>query len=78
MIRWEIELIKNDIQVEYRWVPTNKGVDGNEKADLQVTKVAYKPLRTVITKMQNLLPYLDYVSFAHINQRLTEVKWEAR
>jgi hypothetical protein len=72
---WESELLKNDIQVEYRWVPAHKGIRGNEQADQQAIKAAYKYCGRY-TKTQNLLPYLDYVSFSHISRRLTELKWE--
>jgi hypothetical protein len=72
---WESELSRKDIQAEYRWVPDYKGVEGNQKADQQATKAADK-YQGKRTEIQNLPPYLNYVSFAHINQRLTEVKWK--
>jgi len=59
--------------VEYRWVPAHKGVEGNENADQQATKAAYK-CKGKRTETQNPPPYLNYISFAHINQRLTELK----
>jgi hypothetical protein len=74
-LNWESELIKRNIRVEYRWVPAHKGVEGNEEADLEATKAAYKHCGSY-TKMQNPLKHLNYVSFAHISRRLTETKWE--
>jgi len=50
-------------------------VEGNEEADLQATKAAYKHCGSY-TETQNPLKHLNDVSFAHINRRLTEVKWE--
>jgi len=41
-MRWESELTDKNIEVEYRWVPAHKGVEGNEEVDLQATKVVYK------------------------------------
>jgi hypothetical protein len=72
---WESELTKKNIRVEYRWVPAHKGVEGNEEADLQATNAAYKHCGSY-TQTQNLLRKLNYVSFAHISQKLTEMKWE--
>jgi len=74
-MNWESELADKNIQVEYRWVPVHKGVDGNEEADLQETKAAYQHCGSY-TEMQNALEHLNYVSFAHISRRLTETKWE--
>jgi ribonuclease HI len=73
----ESELTKKNIRVEYRWVPAHKGVEGNEEADLQETKAAYKHCGSY-TETQNPLKHLNYVSFAHISRRLTETKWEER
>jgi len=72
---WESELSRKDMQVEYRWVPAHKGVEGNEKPDQQATKAAYK-CRGKRTETQNPPIYLNCISFAHINRRLTELKWE--
>jgi len=74
-MNWESELTDKNIQVEYRWVPAHKGVEGNEEADLQATKAAYKHCGSY-TETQNPLPHLNYISFAHIGRRLTETKWE--
>jgi len=74
-MNWESKLINKNTQVEYRWVPAHKGVEGNEEADLQATKAAYKYCGSY-TETQNLLKYLNYISLAHIGRRLTEVKWE--
>jgi hypothetical protein len=74
-MNWESELTDKNIQVEYRWVPAHKGVEGNEEADLQATKAAYKHCGSY-TETQNPLRHLNYVSFAHISRRLTETKWE--
>ena len=75
-MNWESELTEKNIRVEYRWVvPAHKGVEGNEEADLQATKAAYKHCGSY-TKTQNPLRHLNYVSFAHISRRLTETKWE--
>jgi len=74
-MNWESELLKKNIQVEYRWVPAHKGIEGNEEADLQATKAAYKHCGSY-TETQNPLPYLNYISFAHIGRRLMETKWE--
>jgi len=68
-------LARKNIQEEYRWVPAHKGIKGNEEADQQATKAAYKHCGSY-TETQNPLPFLDYVSFSHISRRLTEVKWE--
>jgi len=72
---WTDALGRNNIQVEYRWVPAHKGIEGNEEADQQATKAAYKNCGKY-TETQNPLPFLDCVSFAHVSRRLTEVKWE--
>jgi len=74
-MNWESKLLDKHIQVEYRWVPAHQGVEGNEEADLQATKVAYKHCGSY-TETQNPLPHLSYVSFAHISRRVTEMKWE--
>jgi len=74
-MNWTDALARKNIQVEYRWVPAHKGIEGNEEADQQATKAAYKHCRSY-TKTQNPLPFLDYVSFSHVSRRLTEVKWE--
>jgi ribonuclease HI len=65
-IKWERDLLKKTIQVEYRWVPAHKGVEGNEQAYQQAIKAAYKN-RGQYTKIQNTIPYLNFVSFAHIS-----------
>jgi len=72
---WEGALSRRNIQVEYRWVPAHKGVEGNEKADSQATKAAYK-CRGRKTETQNPLPYLNYVSLAHVSRKVSEKKWE--
>jgi len=74
-MNWESELTDKSIQVEYRWVPAHKGVEGNEEADLQATKAAYKHCGSY-TETQNPLRHLNYISFAHIGRRLTEAKWK--
>jgi len=74
-MNWESELTKKNIRAEYRWVPAHKGVKGNEEADSQATKAAYKHCGSY-TETQNPLRHLNYVSFAHISRRLTEMKWE--
>jgi len=65
-MNWVDALTRKNIQVEYRWVPAHKGIEGNEEADQQATKAAYKHWGSY-TEMQNPLPFLDYVSFSHIN-----------
>jgi ribonuclease HI len=67
-MNWESELTDKNISVEYRWVPAHKGVEGNEEADLQATKAAYKHCGSY-TETQNPLKHLNYVSFAHISRR---------
>jgi len=74
-MNWESELTDKNIQMEYRWVPAHRGVEGNEEVDLQATKAAYKHCGSY-TETQNPLPHLNYVSFAHIGRRLTEMKWD--
>ena len=74
-VNWESELASKNIQVEYRWVPAQKGVKGNEEADLQAKKAAYKHCGSY-TEMQNPLAHLNYVSFAHISRKLTETNWD--
>jgi len=66
---------QKNIQLEYRWVPAHKGIEGNEEADQQATKVAYKHCGSY-TETQNPPQLLDYVFFSHVSRRLTEVKWE--
>jgi len=42
-MNWGSKLLdKRNIQVEYQWVPAHKGIEGNEEADSQATKAAYK------------------------------------
>jgi len=65
-MNWTDALTRKYIQVEYRWVPAHKGINGNEDADQQATTAAYKYCRRY-TETQNPLPFLDYVSFAHIS-----------
>jgi ribonuclease HI len=55
-MRWESELLKDNIHVQYQWVPAHNGIEGNEQADQQGTKVAYMH-RGQYTKTQILLPY---------------------
>jgi len=74
-MNWADALARNNIQVEYRWVPAHKGIEGNGEADQQATKVAYKHCGSY-TETQNPLPFLPYVSFSHVSRRLTEVKWK--
>jgi hypothetical protein len=74
-MRWESELLKKNFQVEYRWVPAHKGIEGNKPADQQALKVADKH-RGQYTERQNPLPYFNYVSFAPVSRRLTKTKWE--
>jgi len=74
-MNWTDALATKNIQVEYRWVPAHKGIEGNEEADQQATKAAYKHCGSY-TETQNPLPFLDDISFAHISRRLTEEKWE--
>jgi len=64
-MNWESKLTDRSIKVEYRWVPAHKGVEGNEEADQQATKAAYKHCGSY-TETQNPLPQLNYISFAHI------------
>jgi len=75
MMNWVDALARRNIQVEYRWVPAHKGIEGNEEADQQATKAANKHCGSY-TETQNPLLFLDYVSFSHISRRLTEVEWE--
>jgi len=74
-MNWADPLSRKNIQVEYRWVPAHRGIEGNEEADQQATKAVYKHCGSY-TETQNPLPFLDYVSFSHFSRRLTEVKWE--
>jgi len=74
-MNWVDALARNNIQVEYQWVPAHKRIEGNEEVDQQVTKAAYKHYGSY-TEMQNLLLFSDYVSFSHVSRRLTEVKWK--
>jgi len=74
-MNWVDALARKHFLAEYGWVPAHKGMEVNEEADQQPTKAAYKHCGSY-TETQNPLQFLDYVSFAHINQRLTEVKWE--
>jgi len=39
-MNWVDALDRKNIQVEYRWVPAHKGIEGNEEADQQTTKAA--------------------------------------
>jgi len=64
-MNWVEALARKNIQVEYRWVPAHKEIEGNEEADQQATKVAYKHCGRYI-ETQNPLRFLDYVSFSHI------------
>ena len=74
-INWESEFLERNVQVEYRWVPADKGLKGNEKADQQATRAAYEWCgRKVETQM--LPEHLDYVYFSHMSRKLTELKWE--
>jgi len=75
MMNWTDPLARKNIQVEYRWVPAHKGIEGNKEADQQATKAVYKHCGSY-TEKQNPLLFLDYVSFSHVSRRLTEVKWE--
>jgi len=40
-MRWESELSKKNIQVEYQWVSAHKGIEGNEQANQQTIKAVY-------------------------------------
>jgi len=74
-MNWTDALGRKNIQVEYRWVPAHKRIEGNEEADQQAPKAAYKHCGSY-TKTQNPLPFLDYVSFSHVSRKLSEAKWE--
>ena len=74
-INWVDALARKNIPVEYQWVPAHQRIEGNEEADQQATKAAYKHCGEY-TETQNPPPFLDYVSFAHVSRRLTEMKWE--
>ena len=74
-MNWTDALARKHIQVEYRWVPAHKWIEGNEEANQQATKAAYKHCGSY-TETQNPLLFLDYVSFSHVSRRLTETKWE--
>ena len=74
-MNWVNALARRNIQVEYQWVPAHERIEGNEEADLQATKTAYKHCGSY-TETQNPLPLSDYVSFAHDSRSITEVKWE--
>jgi len=65
-MNWVDALARKNIPMEYRWVPSHKGIEGNEEADQQATKAAYKHCGSY-TKTQNPLLFLDYVSFSHIS-----------
>jgi len=65
-MNWTDASARKNILVEYRWVPAHKGIEGNEEADQQATKAAYKYC-TRYTETQNPLPFLDYISFAHVS-----------
>jgi len=75
MMNWVDALARKNIQVEYRWVPAHKGIEGNEEANQQATKAAYEHSGRY-TETHNPLPFLDYVSFSHVSRRLSETKWE--
>jgi len=51
-------------------------VEGNVEEDQQPMKAAYKN-GGWYTETPNPLTHLDYISFAHISQKLTELKWDA-
>jgi len=55
-MNWVDALARNNIQVEYWWVPAHKVIEGNEEADQQATKVAYKHCGSN-TETQNPLPF---------------------
>ena len=74
-MNWEGALARKNIQAQYWWVPAYKGIEGNEKADQQVTKAVYM-CQGKRTETQNPLPFLNYIFFAHLSRRLTVVKWE--
>jgi len=55
-------------------VPAHKGIEGNEEADQQAMKEAYKH-RRLYTEMRNPLKLLDDVSFTHVIRKIKEMKW---
>jgi len=65
MMNWESALARKNIQVEYRWVPAHKGMEGNEEADQQATKAVHMDCRS-FTEMQNPLPFFDDVCFSYL------------
>jgi len=65
-INWVDALARKNIPVEYQWVPAHQRIEGNEEADQQATKAAYKHYRSY-TETQNPLLFLDYVCFSHIS-----------
>jgi len=67
IMNWVDALGRKNIQVEYRSVLGHKGIEGNEEADQQATKAAYKHCGSY-TKTQNPLPFLHYVSFSHVSR----------
>jgi len=74
-MNWTDAQARNNIRVEYRWVPAHTGIEGNEEADQQATQAAFKHCGCY-TETQNPLLFSDYVSLSHVSRRLTEVKWE--
>jgi len=76
-MRWETDILKRAIPVEYRWVPAHKGIEGNEQADQQATKAAYKH-QGQYTETQNPLKSLDYISLAHVSRRVKEMNLSGR
>jgi len=57
-MNWTDALARENIQVEYQWVPAHKGREGKGEADQQATKAAYTYCRSY-TETQNPLAFLD-------------------
>lgn len=69
-----VELADSDINVSFAWVPSHKGVEGNEKADYLANTIV-KLANTIDSNLENgdadvALPYTDVVSL--LRQRMCQ------
>lgn len=74
-MRWESDILEKEISVGYRWVLAYMGITGNKHEDQHATKVPYMH-QEPYTQMQNLMKTYEYIAFAYISGRITEMKWE--
>jgi tubulin alpha len=64
-------LAAREIQVEYHWVPSHEGVQGNERADKAAKEAAVNEEEGIFRLQERYMGW----SLAKMSRRVTEAKW---